>query len=587
MVTNSSLYVLRSPEARGDAMCLGKLAHYWGIEYRAISTPPAADTPQGTVAHVAATCQSLDAFQRAPAARAWLAQRLAVPGSSIFVTGIGASGKDADVLRSLLPDAIEAVGTVSGPRHYTVAGTASDGLPYLEGLSFAGHDQADRVVVLKDPARATPFVTIAGKPAYVRVNRAGATVFLAACAEVLDLDEPVPPGVQPIDLAFRLFPFLAYLRQTFGARCWTNEAPAACLIIDDPLLRERYGFLDFRQLESRLAASPFSLNIAFIPWNYRRTDRRAAERFKRRDHRFSVSIHGCDHTRAEFSSADEAWLRRQARRALSRMETHQQLTGIQHNRVMVFPQGVFSKASLRALAAEGYVAAVNSTLYPVDAVPGDVTFGDFLSPAVMRSGGVPLFMRHYPERPEKIALDLFLGRPALIVEHHGFFRNGYEEVARCVDFVNRIAPRVRWTDLEDLCESTHLVRDAGDAQHVRVFSSSARLGSRHGERRDLRVERQCGAEPVDAVTWNGRAVHFDITDSVASCELALEAGETGILRFASAPNSMPIDNHVPSLADRLKVFARRHLCEVRDNYLDRSALLAEIAKAGKSWLPRA
>ena len=218
-----------------------------------------------------------------------------------------------------------------------------------------------------------------------------------------------------------------------------------------------------------MARSRFSANIAFIPWNCKRSDRRVAERFKRLDRRLSISVHGCDHTEGEFGVADERWLRNQSRLALSRMDVHQRLTGIKHNRVMVFPQGVFSKASLKALGDGGFVAAVNSTIYPVDARPDEVTFRDLMDMAVVRFGGAPLFLRHYPDRRQKLALDVFLGRQVLLVEHHGFFKYGYEEVERCTAFINEIAPGITWTDLEELCTSACVSERCSEGHHVRVW----------------------------------------------------------------------------------------------------------------------
>jgi hypothetical protein len=46
------------------------------------------------------------------------------------------------------------------------------------------------------------------------------------------------------------------------------------------------------------------------------------------------------------------------------------------------------------------------------------------------------------------------------------------------------------------------------------------------------------------------------------------------------------DEVLSTAKGRLKVFARRVLCEVRDNYFDRSTILSELAKLGKSLLPR-
>ena len=569
-----------------DESSLRRLTEFAGLQSHAVTAFTAPDTIPATAPHIVATCRSLEGFLCHPPARAWLSARLAAPGSSLFLTGLGASPNDLQTLAALLPGVVRSITPVTVASTYRIARTSW--MRYLDGLTFSQVDIADRVLLLGDGTTGIEeLIAIGDQPCCIRLTCDGTTYYLVACTNVLDIDAAVPQGVQPVNQFLRFAPYLAYLRHTFGSRCWTNVSPAACFIVDDPLLREKYGFLDFNRLQSRLAASPFAVNIAFIPWNYRRTDQQTGERFKGPNRRFSISVHGCDHTKAEFGSCDEGWLRQQARRALSRMDAHERLTGIKHNRVMVFPQGVFSKVSLKALGDEGFLAAVNSTIYPVDVAPDEITFRDLLDVAVTRFGGTPLFMRHYPDRLEKIALDLFLGRPALIVEHHGFFRNGYEDIARCIDFINRVAPRIVWTDLEQLCASTCLMRDASDHIVVRGFSPVLRLRNDARDRRHFRVQKRCVDDGIESVSWNGRAIHFGLHRQTATCDIVLDPTEEGIIRFSQRENRRAVDETIPSLRHRLKVFARRRLCEVRDNYLERSAVLRKVTQAGKGLLSRA
>jgi len=42
----------------------------------------------------------------------------------------------------------------------------------------------------------------------------------------------------------------------------------ACLVIDDPLLKPRYGRLDYKNLLEEMKEHSFFTEIAFIPWNY-------------------------------------------------------------------------------------------------------------------------------------------------------------------------------------------------------------------------------------------------------------------------------------------------------------------------------
>ena len=74
--------------------------------------------------------------------------------------------------------------------------------------------------------------------------------------------------------------------------------------------------------------------------------------FKDNPKKYSLSIHGCDHTGAEFGSHDRDALRSKARQATDRMSGHELKTGLRHERIMVFPQGVFSEAAIGALGTD-------------------------------------------------------------------------------------------------------------------------------------------------------------------------------------------------------------------------------------------
>jgi hypothetical protein len=43
------------------------------------------------------------------------------------------------------------------------------------------------------------------------------------------------------------------------------------LVIDDPLLKPRYGFLKFLPFLRLMQRHDFATSIAFIPWNWRRS----------------------------------------------------------------------------------------------------------------------------------------------------------------------------------------------------------------------------------------------------------------------------------------------------------------------------
>ena len=95
---------------------------------------------------------------------------------------------------------------------------------------------------------------------------------------------------------------------------------------------------------------------------------------------------------------------------------------------------------------------------------------DLLSPAVTRHSSLPLFIRHYPTRPAEFALDLFLGKPALMVEHHDYFRDGYQQLEAFAAQINHLNDTIYWCGLEEIARNSFLWRtDAAEIVHVRLF----------------------------------------------------------------------------------------------------------------------
>jgi peptidoglycan/xylan/chitin deacetylase (PgdA/CDA1 family) len=209
-----------------------------------------------------------------------------------------------------------------------------------------------------------------------------------------------------------------------------SEVHHASIIIDDPLLRENYGFLNYRKLLSLMDKHNFHTTIAFIPWNYNRTDKRIAALFRERPDRFSLCVHGCDHVRGEFGRTDLNYLDNKVKLATARMIEHEKRTGIPFDRVMVFPQGIFSNAALDALKNNNYWAAINTEAVPVN---GHI------------SSNFPFFLRYKPEDITDCITD-----PTFIVLHHDYFKNGYERLTDFVYKLNTRSKNVRWDSLGNI-----------------------------------------------------------------------------------------------------------------------------------------
>ena len=229
-----------------------------------------------------------------------------------------------------------------------------------------------------------------------------------------------------------------YLRWSFGGICWSTSETSATLIIDDPLLKPQYGFLDFGELLKLINKVPFATTIAFIPWNWRRTNRDTVAAFQQNSEKLSVCVHGCDHSGGEFATRSPDVLDRRLKSAKDRMNALLKRTGLQHDQVMVFPQGAFSPEVGPALKGNGFVAAVNTEVAPANKASNETTIADLWSVAILRYGSFPIFTRRYISHGiENFAFDGLLGKPCFIAGHHDLFRDHGSKLA---DFSGKLNP---------------------------------------------------------------------------------------------------------------------------------------------------
>lgn len=245
----------------------------------------------------------------------------------------------------------------------------------------------------------------------------------------------------------------------------------ACLIIDDPLLIPQYGRLNYKRLLEEMKRHNFFTEIAFIPWNYKRSNDDTVRLFIDNLDRFAICVHGCNHTRNEFGINDYKTLKDLSYLALWRMEQHTILTGLSYDPVMVFPQGRFSSTAMKALKGQGYFAAFNSTLKATDG--NEPSYSEYLKPATTFFHEFPLFLRRYPNDKSGFIRDFEAGRPLIIVEHAGVFKAGYKTITDLVDWINGLG-NIRWCSLKDIVE--HYLATTATFPHMSTAPSRS-MGS--------------------------------------------------------------------------------------------------------------
>ncbi len=90
--------------------------------------------------------------------------------------------------------------------------------------------------------------------------------------------------------------YFLFFRHAAGDYAWHYDAQYANLTIDDPWLTEPYGHLAYGALLTEMQKHRFHTTIAFIPWNFDRSEPDVVTLFREHPEHYSIAVHGDDHT---------------------------------------------------------------------------------------------------------------------------------------------------------------------------------------------------------------------------------------------------------------------------------------------------
>ena len=384
---------------------------------------------------------------------------------------------------------------------------------------------------------------------------------------------------------------MIFLRYASGDRAWHTPGDFANFTIDDLWLREPYGHVDFEQLLQQSEAHNFHATIAFIPWNFDRSQPAVASLFRSHPDRLSICIHGNNHLHQEFGPFATHPLDQQTENiavALGRMERFRQLTHIPYDAVMVFPHSIAPTATLAALKQANYLSTVNSLNVPSDGhTPADADFA--LRTVSLHFSDFPSLRRYSAESeiPEtQIAIDAFLGNPMLFYAHESFFASGITAFNDIADRVNRRQPGVQWRSLGEITEHLFLERTLDDGSiKVRAYSSSIRLRNNHGQGRTYLVEKDEDFTSPLSVTIDGQPYGFERIVTKLTLRLFIPAGQ---VRQIDVKYGKPIGSHIVNIArNSPRIAAIRMLSDFRDNFVSNTSLgrrfIHSYVDSGQQW----
>ncbi len=443
----------------------------------------------------------------------------------------------------------------------------------LAGAQTAGHPTFANVIL------------VGNAPVFLRFQHKDAPIFFCTSSQMIDIDQSIGQGFYDVKDHFcSVVPLVMFIRFIFPDVAWHPQELGACLIIDDPLLKSQYGFCNFAKLCDLMRGHGFTTNIAFIPWNWRRTSPTASKFFRDQSEFFSVSIHGCDHTAGEFGARSLELLHARAQLARSRMRSHEARTGIKHDSIMIFPQGVFSSVCPDVLRRNGYLAAVNTELVPVDSQNARTRIRDVWDVAIMTYGDFPIFTRRYVFHGlENFAFDLLLGKPCLIVAHHDSFKDDGAALIELVEKLRSLNCSLRWRPLGQVIRSACRRRANGvGAEEVEMYGNDLIIRNPSDQAIDVTIRKRKSHEDLvseilcgeKSIRWSTDIEHFIFGEQI---------GSHSEKRFRVVYREHAHTEKVRrSFRFELGVAVRRILSELRDDYLSRSQFLRDPANRLKS-----
>ncbi|HTV42206.1 MAG TPA: hypothetical protein VMF08_16670 [Candidatus Sulfotelmatobacter sp.] len=444
----------------------------------------------------------------------------------------------------------------------------------MAGVACSANNIDSGVYVLKAET-ADDIVTCADGPVFAKFLYHDVPIFVST-AGVIDIDSEL--GARDFDIRGHFLtatPVVMYIKWAFAETCFQPAENSACLIIDDPPLKPRYGFVDFQNLNDLLWRHRFTCSLAFIPWNWRRSDSRVVRLFKKNSERLSLSVHGCDHTRGEFGIQNGEQARWKVLCASQRMKRHDFRTGLRHDPVMVFPQGIFSRTAMHALKGSEFIGAVNSEVISVDPEPCPIKISDFWSIGLMNYDDFPIFTRRDPwQGLENFAFDILLGKPCIAVVHHNDCHDQCRHVVEFVDGLNHLNAHLQWRDLGTLVRRSFRQRNLSPNRiKIEMFGKEALLENPAGETKYFSVyKRESSPGRIDEIRAGGKPVDWTNTPDGISFRIMLKPGQSQIVRIVYrelSANGFAEENSFAGadVVYWVKATLRRYLCEIRDNYL--------------------
>jgi hypothetical protein len=484
---------------------------------------------------------------------------------------------DPSVLRSWSGGATSGSRSLGSPLHPKYVFGRIDGLTLqlsdlevplragdLSYLVLEEHTAAQRIMSVRD---GDEFVPVFIENMVQRQN-----LFVAAA---LPSDESTSAGEGVVNTFVETAPAVMFVRYCVGERGWHALHHYANLTVDDPWLRQPYGYVDYEGLLEEMERHKFHTTIAFIPWNYDRSEPAVVSLFRNHPDRFSIAIHGDNHDHKEFTDYKSRPLPVQIadlKQSLARMEKFRGLTGIDYDHVMIFPHSIPPEKTLAALKTYNYLATINSANVPQgDTKPSSPLFA--LRPVTLSFAGFPSVSRYSIATPitrALLAINDYLDNPLFFYGHSDDFAKGVDAFDAVADEANKLQPDTEWRSLGEIVRHLYLLKLRKDSNYdVLGFSNDICLDNVSRADSTFYVRKQ-ETEPqtINSVTVDGQPYPYRVENGYLNAGVPVPAGRTRcvVIRYQ---NDLQLASISPSEHSSV-VYLLRMASDFRDIYLSKS-----------------
>jgi hypothetical protein len=484
---------------------------------------------------------------------------------------------DPSVLRSWSGGATSGSRRLRSPLHSQYVFGRVDGLTsQLSGLEIPRRTGDISYLVLEEHTATQRIMSVRDGDEFVPVfikNMVQQQSLFVAAAVPSDESSSAEEGVANAFL--QTAPAMMFVKYCAGERGWHAPHHYANLTIDDPWLRQPYGYVDYQGLFEEMERHEFHTTIAFIPWNYDRSEPAVVSLFRNHPGRFSVAIHGDNHDHKEFTDYKSKPLLVQIadlKQSLARMEKFRALTGIDYDHVMIFPHSIPPEKTLAELKTYNYLATINSANVPQgDMKPSSPLFA--LRPVTLSFAGFPSVSRDSIATPitrALLAINEYLDNPLFFYSHSGDFAKGVDAFDAVADEANKLQPDTEWRSLGEIVRHLYLLRLRKDSNYdVLGFSNNICLDN--VSRADLTFyvrKQETGPQIINSVQVDGQPYPYRLEDGFLTASVPVSVGDTRciVIQYQNdlRLESISTSDHSPV------VYCLRMASDFRDIYLSKS-----------------